>query len=98
MARKKKQAAEPEPEVVPRNAHLVISESYQHNGRWMEPGTEISIHGVKGRCRFIQHVRNLNTETEWIECYSIDKQFRAFYPERIKTVHYTVRTRENSNG
>lgn len=95
MARKKKQQEEPEV-VVPE--HLTFSEEFQHNGRWMKPGTEISIEGIKGRCRFIRHVTNSETNTEWIECFSTDKQFRAFRPERIKTVHHTIRTRENLNG
>ena len=56
------------------------------------------MHGIKGRCRFIQHVANSNTETEWVECYSKENHFRAFYLDRIKTVHHTIRTRENSNG
>lgn len=78
--------------------HLVVTDEFQHNGRWMRPGTEITVEGVKGRCRFVRHVRNLNSDSEWIECFSMDKHFRAFRPERIKTVHHTVRTRENSNG
>lgn len=92
MARKKKEQTPNVPE------GWVVSTQYQHNGRWLRPGTEFSVHGVKGRCRFIRHVRNTNTETEWVEGFSTDKQFRAFYPERIKTVHHTTRTRENNNG
>lgn len=90
MAKKQKERVIPE--------HLTISEELQHNGRWLRPGTEFSVHGVKGRCRFLRHVVNAQTETEWVEAFSIDKQFRAFYLDRIKTVHHTTRTRENSNG
>lgn len=90
MAKKKKERVTPE--------HLTISAEYQHNGRWLRPGTEITVHGIKGRCRFIQHVANSNTETEWVECYSKENHFRAFYLDRIKTIHHTIRTRENSNG
>ena len=59
MAKKKKERVTPE--------HLTVSAEYQHNGRWLRPGTEITVHGIKGRCRFIQHVANSNTETEWVE-------------------------------
>lgn len=91
MARKKK-----EEKVTP--DHLTISTEYQHNGRWLHPGTEFSVHGVKGRLRFIRHVSNSQTETDWVECFAVNKQFRAFYPDRIKTVHIKTKTRENSNG
>lgn len=91
MARKKK-----EEKVTPE--HLTISEEFQHNGRWLHPGTEFSVHGVKGRLRFIRHVINAQTETNWVECFADNKQFRAFYPDRIKTVHIKTKTRENSNG
>lgn len=91
MARKKKvEKVAPE--------HLTVSEEFQVHGRWLRPGTEFTVHGVKGRLRFIRHVANSETETEWVEAFSVDKQFRAFYPDRIKTVHSTIRTRENSNG
>ena len=90
MAKKQKERVIPE--------HLTITEEYQHHGRWLRPGTEFSVHGVKGRCRFLRHVANAQTETEWVEAFSVDKQFRAFYLDRIKTVHHTTRTRENSNG
>ena len=41
---------------------------------------------------------NAQTETNWVECFADNKQFRAFYPDRIKTVHIKTKTRENSNG
>jgi hypothetical protein len=88
--RRKKEAATPE--------HLTITDSYQYRGRWLRPGTEFSVHGVKGRLRFLRHVANSQTETDWVEARDIDKHFRAFYPDRIKTVHSTVRTRENHDG
>lgn len=76
--------------------HLTISEELQHHGRWLRPGTEFTAHGVKGRCRFIRHVVNAQTDTQWVEAFSANKQFRAFYLDRIKTVHHTSRTRENN--
>ena len=91
MARKKKQEVLAPP-------HLTHSEEFQHHGRWLRVGSEFTVHGVKGRLRFIRHVSNSETNTEWVEAYSTDKQFRAFYPDRIATVHYTTRTRENSDG
>lgn len=89
MARKKKTEAE-----LPEG--WVVSEETQINGRHVQAGTEISVHGVKGRLRFIRHVK---TETaEWIDARCIDKKTRSFRPEAVKTVHYTTRTRENLNG
>lgn len=91
MARKKK-APKQEPE------HFKIKTEVQVHGRWLRPGTEFTVHGVKGRLRFIRHVTNTNTNTDWVEAFSINKQFRAFYPDRITTVHTKTRTRENNNG
>lgn len=85
-----------QPEIAIKN--WTTTEEYQHNGRWMRPGTEISIEGIRGRCRFVRHVVNNDTGAEWIDCFDIHKHYRAFQPKRIKTVHHTTRTRENAHA
>ena len=95
MARRKKKSEDERP-AYPESWE--VSEEFQHNGRWLRPGTEFTVHGVKGRLRFIRYVVNTQTETAWVDCFSQDKQFRAFRPERIKTVHSKNRTRENNDG
>lgn len=88
MARKKK---EERPNLHP---DWEISEEMQVNGRWLRPGTEFSVRGERGRMRFVRHVKT--PKVEWVDCIStFSKQCRAFRPERIKTVHYVNRTREN---
>ncbi|QIG61589.1 hypothetical protein SEA_XIMENITA_81 [Mycobacterium phage Ximenita] len=76
---------EPQPEVVV-------------NGRVLEPGTEVSIRGERGRFRFKAAAR---TSGGRIVCDFIGgpaghEQWRSFYPERIKTVHRLNRTRANA--
>jgi hypothetical protein len=46
--------------------------------------------------RFCSHTKT--PTAEWIDCFSTDRQYRAFYPHRIKTVHAKNKTRENSNA
>jgi hypothetical protein len=71
-----------------------ISEHYQHNGRWLEPGTEFTVPG-EGRFRFIAHVRT-DRGAEWVDCWGGrmgQGQFRSFHIDRIKTVHWKAKTR-----
>ncbi|QJD50478.1 hypothetical protein SEA_CHRIS_76 [Mycobacterium phage Chris] len=67
------------------------------NGRVLEPGTEVSIAGERGRYRFVKSAR---ASSGRITCDFIGpddqtKCWRSFYPERIKTVHRLNRTRAN---
>ncbi|ARQ95516.1 hypothetical protein I5G81_gp77 [Mycobacterium phage Shandong1] len=68
------------------------------NGRTLEPGTEVSIRGERGRFRFKSAAR---TSGGRIVCDFIGgpaghEQWRSFYPEKIKTVHRLNRTRANA--
>lgn len=68
------------------------------HGRDLEPGTEVSITGERGRFRF---VRATTTSAERIVLDFIGGQaghecWRSFYPERVKTVHRINRTRRNA--
>ena len=68
------------------------------HGRDLEPGTEVSITGERGRFRF---VRATTTSAERIVLDFIGGQaghecWRSFYPERVKTVHRINRTRPNA--
>lgn len=79
------------------NPTWTISYEMKYNGRIIEPNTEISIRGESGRFRFIKHVAT--PTCEWIDVVGGKndryKQFRAFRPERIKTVHWKNKTRTN---
>jgi hypothetical protein len=74
-----------------------ISYEMKHNGRIIEPNTEISIQGESGRFLFIKHVKT--PTCEWIDVVGGKseryKQFRAFRPDRIKRVHWKNKTRAN---
>lgn len=73
-----------------------ISYEMKFNGRIIEKDTELSIKGESGRFRFIKHVKT--PECEWIDVVGGRekyRQFRSFRPDRIKTVHWKNRTREN---
>ncbi|ASR84821.1 hypothetical protein SEA_HURRICANE_76 [Mycobacterium phage Hurricane] len=68
------------------------------NGRMLEPGTEVSIKGERGRFRFKSAAL---TSGGRIVCDFIGgpaghEQWRSFYPERIRTVHRLTRTRANA--
>lgn len=77
-----------------RTAHWVAP-----SGRHVDPGTELSIRGERGRFRFVEHVRT-DRDVEWISVVGGPKgviTFRAFAPDRIKTVHVkktTITARE----
>ncbi|AHB79610.1 hypothetical protein PBI_VALIDUS_80 [Mycobacterium phage Validus] len=70
------------------------------HGRVLEPGTEVSIRGERGRFRF---VKAATTSSGRVTCDFIGpddntKCWRSFYPERIKTVHRIARTRANASA
>lgn len=78
------------------NDNWIVSTEIQINGRHVIPGTELKIKGERGRFRFLKHVQ---TETsEWIDVIGGPKgtdQWRSFYPDRVKTVHYKNTTDTN---
>lgn len=67
-----------------RSKHFVAE-----SGRHVEPGTEVSIKGERGRFRFVEHVVT-DKGAEWISVVGGPKgvsTWRAFRPERIRRVH-----------
>jgi len=67
------------------------------NGRRVVSGTELSIRGVPGRYRFVEHVRT-PPGAEWITCLGKARagepvHFRSFHPDRVKTVHRVTKLR-----
>lgn len=96
MARKKKPTHAAD--YVNPSAHWVISEEWSTHGRNLVKGTEISIRGERGRFLFIRHVVNPSNGAEWVDVIggkAGTKQFRAFAPARIKTVHWKKKIRPN---
>ena len=57
------------------------------NGRKIEPGTELTIHG-NGRVRFVCRVKNTVTGSEWIDVVDKNRQVRSFHIDQVKRVHY----------
>jgi hypothetical protein len=70
------------------NKGWTIQTEIQINGRNVSEGTELKIRGVRGRFRFIKHVK---TETaEWIDVWGGPKgseNWRSYPLDRVKTVH-----------
>lgn len=78
------------------DAHWIIQEEIQVNGRNVVKGTELKISAERGRFRFIRHV-NTGTVT-WVDVWGGPKGaecMRSFREERIKTVHYKNKTDHN---
>jgi hypothetical protein len=87
MARKKKFTPPDYP------ADWRVETHFVWNRRHIEVGTELKVTGIRGRVRFVKHVRT--PTAEWIDVIDRDKHFRSVKPERIRTVHRIKKTREN---
>lgn len=72
-------------------ADWVTRTEMTHNGRTITPGTELTIEGVKGRCRF--HSLTTTSTSTWITVFDKYGQWRSFDPDRIRTVHRVAKTR-----
>lgn len=99
MATRKKKPTYGTPHVPP-VLDWEVSETYVHNGRNIEKGTELKIRGESGRLLFLKHVRRPNG-IEWIDGIQVDNKgastgYRSFRPDRIQTVHRINRTRANA--
>jgi hypothetical protein len=80
-----------EPRPLP--ADWTVTTDLTIHGRHVVPGTELTIQGVRGRVRFVRHVRRDNG-TEWLDVIAADESgWRSFRPERVRTVHIRRRTR-----
>jgi hypothetical protein len=70
------------------NKGWTIQTEMQINGRNVSEGTELKIRGVRGRFRFIKHVKT--ETTEWIDVWGGPKgaeNWRSFPLDMVKTVH-----------
>jgi len=56
------------------------------NHRRIEPGTLLSIDGIRGRCIFRQYVKH-ESGAEWIDVMTSRGASRTVRPDRIVTVH-----------
>lgn len=85
--------------IQPLPEHWLVDDHIVVNGRHVTKNTELSIKGEGGRFRFIKYVYNTEADCEWIDVVGGKKgvsQFRSFRPDRVKTVHWKNRTRENT--
>jgi hypothetical protein len=92
MGRRKK----PSVETPNLSAHWVRSETFMINGRHVQKGTELSIKGIRGRFKFIQHVYNPRIDVEWIDVVGGPrgvKEIRSFRPSEVRRVHYKNKLR-----
>lgn len=72
-------------------------DTIQINGRNVTPGTELKIHGVRGRFRFIKYVKT-PAGAEWIDVWGGPKhceQWRSFTLDKVRIVHYKNQTIKN---
>lgn len=84
---------------VPDDGRAVSLEWRAPTGRIVRPGTELSITGLKGRFRFMRHVR-LPDGREWLDVVGgkttskgTVELDRAVRPDRVRTVHRITRRR-----
>jgi hypothetical protein len=86
------------PAATTERADWVITTQWQHNGRYVHPGTELTIDGERGRFRFVRFVVN-SVGKEWIDVVGGPlgakghKTMRSFRPSRVHVVHRTTRMR-----
>ncbi len=81
----------------PPTAPVLLHKQYETviNGRHVTVGTELTIQGVRGRCRFLAHTTNTRGDT-WLDVADTRGALRAFTIDRVTTVHRTVKTRSNA--
>lgn len=67
--------------------HWEVSFSMTLLGRDVTPGVMLKI-PYQGQFKFLRHVRNTRTGTEWVDVMGddTDKQFHAYRPERFTKV------------
>ncbi|ALF00512.1 hypothetical protein SEA_BOOSTSEASON_78 [Mycobacterium phage BoostSeason] len=68
------------------------------HGRTLEPGTEVSIRGERGRFRYMRATTTSagRLVLDFIGGPAGHEAWRSFYPERIRTVHRINKTRRNA--
>lgn len=96
MAARKKLRVSVEAAIRP-DAGWIREERIQVNGRWVERGTELSIKGERGRFRFQCRVTTPKGSS-WLDVIGGVKgatMFRSFREDRVRTVHYKNKLREN---
>lgn len=75
---------------------VVTERVRSESGRWIEPGTELTVQGIRGRVKFVKHVKVMaegEVQAEWIDVIDRHSHFRSVRPEKIKTVHWTKKLR-----
>ena len=76
----------------------VVETKAQVNGRWLHPGTEVSIKGERGRFRFVKKVTTSTaTWMDFIGGPEKHQKSRSFGEHQIKRVHRIAKTRENKD-
>lgn len=66
----------------------VVTRDFHWGRHHLTPGVELTVQGIRGRVRYVQHVANTDTGAEWIDVvHGKLCGIRAIRLERIRTVH-----------
>lgn len=79
------------------SASWVTRDQFVVNQRILRPGTEVTMHGERGRFRFIRAVET-PTGAVWLDFIggpAKAEKWRSFHPDRVRRVHRINRTRAN---
>ena len=93
MARRKRRLTTHEVKHVDPSASWTRADTTRVHGRILTAGSEVSIRGERGRHRFLESVTT-DAGVHWL-WFMGPCGFRAFYPDRVRTVHRIAKTREN---
>lgn len=97
MARAKRRLADYPLHTFNPSASWTVVTEYRVHGRLITPGSEVSVHGERGRFRFIKHVTT-EAGVEWLDFIGGPNKapmFRSFRSDKIKRVHRIMKTRES---
>lgn len=93
MSRKRRRLTTHEVTHINPSAAWVRETTCKVHRRILTAGSEVSIRGERGRHRFLEAVTT-DAGKHWL-WFMGPCGFRAFYPERVRTVHRIAKTREN---
>lgn len=69
------------------------------NGRTVEPGTELGIHGEGGQRFIFQQYVTTPSGRSWVDCWEVEAgkvgRYRSFKVDRVRTVHRLSKSRLN---
>ena len=67
------------------NPNWVVTEEYSLGKDLLVPGDNVKVKFIRGQYKFIRHIYNTNTKTEWFDVVGPDG-FRSFRIEEVKKI------------